>query len=91
MYYFQTCDACFKSFEPLLQKVMEKFNDAVTTFEPNCDRNTSESQSIVQNGKPHTVDNSYILTCSFHNFKTVFFSVDGSKSKKTVSLLILIL
>lgn len=31
---FQTCDACFKNVEPLLQKVIENFNKVVTALDP---------------------------------------------------------
>lgn len=40
---FQTCDACFKNFEPLLEKVMDNFNNVITTLA------TSDNHVILEN------------------------------------------
>ncbi|XP_060840398.1 uncharacterized protein LOC132921403 isoform X1 [Rhopalosiphum padi] len=38
----QTCDACFKHFEPILQKVMNNFNNVISTLDSNSNLNLSD-------------------------------------------------
>lgn len=54
---FQTCDACFKHFEPILQKVMDNFNNVLTTLDPNSGLNVSEvSTKTSDDGKPYRMN-----------------------------------
>jgi len=48
---FQTCDACFKHFEPILQKIMDNFNNVYTTLDSNSNLNVSEDSIKTSNGK----------------------------------------
>lgn len=51
---FQTCDACFKKSESLLQKLIENLNSAVTTVsDPNSDRDVSGTKT--PNGNPFEI------------------------------------
>lgn len=38
---FQTCDACFKKFEPLIQKLMDNFNNTMTQSDQTVSNNVS--------------------------------------------------
>ncbi|XP_025196984.1 synaptonemal complex protein 1 isoform X1 [Melanaphis sacchari] len=53
----QTCDACFKYFEPILQKVMDNFNNVLTTLDSNSildlsDVSTKTSDEPPKSEKP---------------------------------------
>lgn len=55
MYYiyngaFQTCDACFKHFEPILQKAMDNFNNVLITLDSNSNLNLSDISTTTSNG-----------------------------------------
>lgn len=46
---FQTCEACFKNFEPLLEKVMDNFNNVITTLATNDNHVVSGNQTKTGN------------------------------------------
>ncbi|XP_029342757.1 protein MLP1 isoform X4 [Acyrthosiphon pisum] len=52
---FQTCDACFKHFEPILQKVMDNFNNVYTTLESNSNLNVSDDSTETSDDRPKSV------------------------------------
>eukprot|EP00102_Acyrthosiphon_pisum_P025746 XP_016662956.1 PREDICTED: protein MLP1 isoform X2 [Acyrthosiphon pisum] len=51
----QTCDACFKHFEPILQKVMDNFNNVYTTLESNSNLNVSDDSTETSDDRPKSV------------------------------------
>ncbi|XP_060867622.1 uncharacterized protein LOC132942924 isoform X2 [Metopolophium dirhodum] len=51
----QTCDACFKHFEPILQKVMDNFNNVYTTLDSNSNLNVSDDSTETSDDHPKSV------------------------------------
>ncbi|CAI6342638.1 unnamed protein product [Macrosiphum euphorbiae] len=51
----QTCDACFKHFEPILRKVMENFNNVYTTLDSNSNLNVSDDSTETSDDRSKSV------------------------------------
>lgn len=90
---FQTCDACFKHFEPILQKVMNNFNNVLTTLDSNSNLNVSEVSTITSDGKLYRINkyyNSYIAILMYNNRQQSFFIYFRSpKTRETRKYMIL--